>query len=97
MDTKVKGEAAKSRTGRNPVVRFISDVWWSVNDLLAIGLVFVVIAVVIVAVIRLVCGAVRGDTFSRREYDGHTYIIRNDWYRGGICHDPDCKCGRAEK
>ena len=28
---------------------------------------------------------------SRTEFDGHVYIVRNQGYRGGICHDPDCE------
>ena len=96
MDTRVEDEATRKRTWRSRAAWFVSDVWGSIRDLLAIGLVFVIIAVAIVAVLRLVCGAVKCDSLSRREYDGHTYILRNDWYRGGICHDPDCKCGRAD-
>ena len=95
MDAKDK--VTNERRGRNPVIQLIADVWNSVNDLLAVGLVFVVIAVAIVAALRLINGKVCGDSLSRREYDGHTYILRDDWHRGGICHDPDCKCGRGDR
>jgi hypothetical protein len=31
-------------------------------------------------------------TLRRIKFDNHIYIIRNENYRGGICHDPDCPC-----
>lgn len=26
------------------------------------------------------------------EYEGHTYLMRNAYQKGGICHDENCKC-----
>ena len=26
------------------------------------------------------------------EFEGHTYLIRNGYYRSGLCHDENCKC-----
>lgn len=32
---------------------------------------------------------------SKVEFEGHTYIVRSDWHRGGICHDENCKCKKS--
>lgn len=26
------------------------------------------------------------------DFEGHTYLIRTDYNRGGMCHDENCKC-----
>jgi len=26
------------------------------------------------------------------EFEGHAYLVRNGYRRGGICHDENCKC-----
>lgn len=30
------------------------------------------------------------------EYEGHTYLIRGSYQKGGICHDENCKCKKTE-
>ena len=29
---------------------------------------------------------------SKINYEGHTYLIRVDGYKGGMCHDENCAC-----
>ena len=33
----------------------------------------------------------------RAEFEGHSYLFRDEGYRGGMCHDPDCICGKGLK
>lgn len=34
----------------------------------------------------------RRDDLHTVEYNGHSYIIYQGRYKGGITHDPDCQC-----
>lgn len=34
----------------------------------------------------------RRDDIHTAEYNGHSYIIYQGKYKGGITHDPDCPC-----
>lgn len=31
------------------------------------------------------------------EFNGHTYVKWTGYQKGGIVHDPDCKCSRDDK
>ena len=37
----------------------------------------------------------RSDDLHTVDYHGHSYIIYQGHYKGGIVHDPDCKCGKG--
>ena len=39
--------------------------------------------------------AQRRDDLHTVDYHGHSYIIYQGRYKGGIVHDPDCKCGKG--
>lgn len=30
------------------------------------------------------------------EFEGHTYLVRDNYHTGGICHDENCKCKKME-
>ena len=38
-----------------------------------------------------------GGVFEYVEIDGHTYLIYNDYYRGGITHSGTCPCNNSNK
>ena len=38
-----------------------------------------------------------GGVFEYVEIDGHTYLIYNDYYRGGITHSGICPCNNSNK
>ena len=61
--------------------------------------------ILLIALVAIVLGGCRYDTTTERhriddrvgtirkfEFEGHTYLIRDGNYRGGICHDENCKC-----
>ena len=58
-----------------------------------------ILLIALVAIVLCGCEAKDGEDYlsyagciTKFEYEGHTYLLRDAYNRGGICHDENCKC-----